>query len=130
MLEAGEDKMFNEKDRTTYKKILFPLFFGLGGAMLLYTLSGMITALPLITVFFILSAGSFLYALWNIWQMVDEQFRPKVYGYIALFSAFFHGTTIVVNSYFQGVIATIYGFALIALFWNWLTSDARQNVLN
>lgn len=122
--------MFNERDRTTYKKILFPLFFGLGGAMLLYTLSGMITAAPLITVFLIISVGSFLYALWNIWQLVDEKHRTKIYSYIALFSVFFHGTTIAINSYFQGIIATIYGFTLIVLFWNWLTSDSKQSVLN
>lgn len=98
--------------------------------MLLYTLSGMIRAIPLITVFLIISVGSVLYALWNIWQLVDDKFRPKIYGYIALFSVFFHGTTIAVNAYFQGVIATIYGFVLMTLFWNWLTSDAKENVLN
>ncbi|WP_125009045.1 hypothetical protein [Lentilactobacillus kosonis] len=81
--------MFNATDRTTYKKILFPLFFGLGGAMLLYTLSGMITAIPLITAFLIISVGSFLYALWNIWQMVDEKFRPKIYRSISLFAFIF-----------------------------------------
>lgn len=122
--------MFNEEDSTTYKKILFPLFFGLGGAMLLYTLSGMIRAIPLITIFLVLSVSSFLYALWNIWQLVDRKYRSKIYGYIALFSVFFHGTTIAVNAYFQGIIATIYGYILITLFWNWLTSDARESILN
>lgn len=122
--------MFNATDRTTYKKILFPLFFGLGGAMLLYTLSGMITAIPLITAFLIISVGSFLYALWNIWQMVDEKFRPKIYRSISLFALFFHGTTIAINSYFQGIIATIYGFTLIVFFWNWLTADSKENVTN
>lgn len=121
--------MFNEKNSTIYKKILFPLFFGLGGAMLLYTLSGMITAAPLITIFLIISVVAFLYALWNIWQMVDEKFRPKTYGYIALFTVIFHGTTLAIDSYFQGVIATIYGFVLIVLFWNWLTDESKQNVL-
>jgi len=122
--------MFNKNDNSTYKKILFPLFFGLGYGMLLYTLSEMITATPLITIFLIISVGAFLYALWNIWQMVDEKSRPKVYGYVALFSSFFHSTTIAINFYFQGIIATIYGFILMVLFWNWLTSNSKKSVLN
>ncbi|GAY74426.1 hypothetical protein NBRC111893_2572 [Lentilactobacillus kosonis] len=43
---------------------------------------------------------------------------------------FFHGTTIAINSYFQGIIATIYGFTLIVFFWNWLTADSKENVTN
>lgn len=121
--------MFNEKDNNTYRKILFPLFFGLGGTMLLYTLSGMITAAPLITVFLIISLGTFLYALWNIRQMVNKKFRLKIYGYVAFFSVFLHVTTLTIDYYFQGVIATIYGFTLIVLFWNWLTSESKQNIV-
>ena len=122
--------MFNTEDRTTYKKILFPLFFGLGGAMLPYTFGKMITAALFDTAFLILSVGTFLYALWNIWQMVDENFRPKIYLFISLFAVFFHGTTIGVSFYFEGIIATIYGFTLIVLFWNWLTNDSKENVIN
>lgn len=122
--------MFNETDRKTYNKILFPLFFGLGFGMLLYTFSGTIEAIPLTVIFFTIAVGSFLYALWNIWQMVDEKFRSKTYGYIGLFTLVFHGSTLIVNSYFQGIIATIYGYGLMVLFWNWLTSDSKQNILN
>lgn len=121
--------MFDEKDSATYKKILFPLFFGLGGIMLLYTLDGMITATAFIAAFLILSLGSFIYALWNIWQMVEAKLRLKIYGYIAIFTVFFHGSTFVIDSYFQGIISTVYGFTLIFIFWNWLTSDSRENVL-
>ncbi len=102
--------MFDEKDSATYKKILFPLFFGLGGIMLLYTLDGMITTTAFITAFLILSLGSFIYALWNIWQMVEAKLRLKIYGYIAIFTVFFHGSTFIIDSYFQGIISTVYGF--------------------
>ncbi len=122
--------MFNERDRTTYKKILFPLFFGLAGAMLPYTLGKIIAVTPFDTVFLILTVGTFLYALWNIWQMVDEKFRPKIYLLISLFAVFFHGTTILVSFYFEGILAAIYGFTLIVLFWNWLTNDSKENVMN
>lgn len=122
--------MLEENDSKTYNKILFPLFFGLGGGMLTYTLSGMIKAIPLIMFFILLSLGSFLYALWNIWQLVSEKYRPKIYGAIALFTVLFHGTTITVNSYFQGIIASIYGYILMHFFWKWLTKDQSQNTFN
>lgn len=121
--------MFNKNDPRAYDKILFPLFFALGGSMLLYTLSGMIKAIPLIAIFFTVSVGFYFYALWNIWQMVDEKFHLKIYAYIFLFSLFFHGTTFMVDIYFQGIIATIYGYVLMRFFWNLLTDDSKENII-
>lgn len=122
--------MFNKDNPRAYDKILFPLFFALGGSMLIYTLSGMLKALPLILVFSIISVASFFYALWNIWQLVEEKFHLKIYSYIFLFSLFFHGTTFMVDIYFQGIIATIYGYVLMRFFWNLLTDDSKENTMN
>ncbi|OJF94599.1 hypothetical protein AX762_01655 [Alkalibacterium sp. 20] len=112
--------MLNESDSIVLKKILYPLFFGLTWGMLIYTLD-IYNADFLLILYSIIAVGTFLYSIWNLWHMLEKKVKLKVLTYISLFTVIFHGSTAVINFYFQGIIATVYGIYLLVLFWKMLT---------
>lgn len=114
--------MLNESNARVMKKILYPLFFGLTWGMLTYTFADMTSGFLMIVHSFI-AIGTFLYALWNILHILEKQVKMKVLIYIALFTVIFHLSTAVVDYYFQGVLATLYGVFLLVKFWKLITKE-------
>lgn len=118
--------MFNESDSLILKKILYPLFFSLTWGMLTYTFNTNNSDV-LLTILTIIAIGTFLYSLWNIWFTVNKQSRVKMYVYISIFVVFFHTSTALINSYFQGIIATVYGVCLLVVFWKMITKKDNKD---
>ncbi|WP_423188400.1 hypothetical protein ACO1PF_07245 [Alkalibacterium sp. f15] len=121
--------MLNESNSIVLKKILYPLFFGLTWGMLTYTLD-VYNADFFLILYSIIAVGTFLYSIWNIWHMLEKKVKLKVLTYISFFTVIFHGSTAVINFYFQGIIATVYGIYLLVLFWKMLTKKHSKNVAN
>ncbi|WP_368645293.1 hypothetical protein AB4027_10535 [Alkalibacterium putridalgicola] len=111
--------MLNESDPLVYKKILFPLFFSLTWAMLIYAFN-INEGLPL-TLVAIVTVVTFMYSLLNLWKLPENKDKVKILIYISVFAVVFHSTTGVINYYFQGIIATGYGLSLLVVFWKMLT---------
>ncbi len=97
--------------------------------MLIYTFNMGVPDL-LLTFFSIVTIGTFLYSLWNIWNIVEERFRVKIFLYISVFAVVFHASTIAINFYFQGIIATIYGLCILTVFWKLITKKSENSVTN
>jgi len=111
--------MLNESDPLVYRKILFPLFFSLTWAMLIYTFN-INDGLPLLLVS-IVTVVTFLYFLFNLWKLSENKDRGRILIYISVFAVVFHITTGIINYYFQGIIATGYGLFLLVVFWKIIT---------
>lgn len=115
--------MLNKSNQLEYKTILTPLFLGLGWGMFLYTLK--ITDSKAFQAFdLVVAAGGILYALTSIWQHIDKKIQVRLYATILIFTAFFHGTTYLMNYYFNGFFAVFYGTILLIAFWQYLTKGS------